>query len=129
HLLTTGALVAAACLALALAPGIAAAHTDSSRVLRKGLARALAVPHVASRRTGALAFDLRTGATLYSVHPTLPLAPASNEKLAVTLAALRELGPLFTIDTDVRASGTQVDTTWKGDLILVGHGDPTLSTE
>src|SRR5947208_9844343 len=38
---------------------------------------------------------------LYARNPTLSLLPASNEKLAVTYAALTALGPAFTIETDV----------------------------
>jgi len=121
------AVCAAVLAAFALAPA-AAAHTDGSPRLRAGLARALAVPGVAPSRTGALAVDLSTGETLFAEHPTLPLAPASNEKLAVTFAALRELGPDFQIDTEVVGSGTMEGTTWDGDLFLQGHGDPTLST-
>src|SRR6185437_14543809 len=52
---------------------------------------------------------------------------ASNEKLAVTYAALTALGPVFTIETDVLGEGDQIGTTWNGDLVLKGYGDPTLS--
>ncbi len=106
----------------------AAAHTDSGPRLSTRLSRALAVPHVARTRTAALAVDLATGATLFAVHSTLPLAPASNEKLAVTYAALHELGADYRIDTDVFGSGALQGNTWVGDLFLQGHGDPTLSS-
>jgi serine-type D-Ala-D-Ala carboxypeptidase/endopeptidase (penicillin-binding protein 4) len=96
--------------------------------LAKRLERALAVPHVSQARTGALAFDLQTGETLYTEHDGLPLAPASNEKLAIAYAALVTLGENFQIETDVLGRGTQDGTTWRGNLLLVGHGDPTLST-
>jgi D-alanyl-D-alanine carboxypeptidase/D-alanyl-D-alanine-endopeptidase (penicillin-binding protein 4) len=95
--------------------------------LAKRLARALAVPHVSQARTGAVAFDLQTGATLFSEHEALPLAPASNEKLAVTYAALIGLGPAYRIETDVVGRGHRQGSVWQGSLLLVGHGDPTLS--
>ena len=95
--------------------------------LAKRLERALAVPHVSQARTGAVAFDLQTGETLFSEHDGLPLAPASNEKLAVAYAALVTLGEDFRIETDVLGRGAQDGTTWRGNLLLVGHGDPTLS--
>jgi serine-type D-Ala-D-Ala carboxypeptidase/endopeptidase (penicillin-binding protein 4) len=123
--LLTVALVA---LVAAGSAGLAGAHTDGPPRLSPALARALAVPHVSVARTGALAVDLATGRTLFAVHPTLPLAPASNEKLAVTFAALRELGPAYEIDTDVVGDGTQDGTTWDGNLVLQGHGDPTLTS-
>ncbi len=115
------AVVAALLSAIAL-PAAAAASLQSS------LERALRVPHVSLAATGAVAIDLATGQTVYSKNPSLPLIPASNEKLAVTYAALTALGPGFTIETDVLGEGQQVGTTWRGDLVLKGYGDPTLSS-
>jgi D-alanyl-D-alanine carboxypeptidase/D-alanyl-D-alanine-endopeptidase (penicillin-binding protein 4) len=110
-----------ALLAALLSPAAAAASLQSA------LEHALRVPDVSLAATGAVVLDLETGATIYSRNPTLPLLPASNEKLAVTYAALTALGPGFTIETDVLGEGQQVGTTWQGDLVLKGYGDPTLS--
>ena len=96
--------------------------------LAKRLARALAVPHVSRGRTAAVVFDLQRGTMVFSEHDALSLAPASNEKLAVTYAALVALGPQFRIETDVVGRGELQGTTWRGSLLLVGHGDPTLSS-
>jgi D-alanyl-D-alanine carboxypeptidase/D-alanyl-D-alanine-endopeptidase (penicillin-binding protein 4) len=96
--------------------------------LAKRLSRALAVPHISHARTAAVAFDLQTGQTLFAEHGTLSLAPASNEKLAVTYAALVGLGTAFRIETDVLGRGQQNGAVWQGHLLLVGHGDPTLSS-
>jgi D-alanyl-D-alanine carboxypeptidase/D-alanyl-D-alanine-endopeptidase (penicillin-binding protein 4) len=95
--------------------------------LAKQLARALVVPHVSQARTGAVAFDLETGDTLFAEHDALSLAPASNEKLAVTYAALIGLGPAYRVETDVLGRGHRHAAVWEGSLLLVGHGDPTLS--
>lgn len=92
------------------------------------LARALKAKHVNPARTGAVVVDLQSGRTLFAQNPNLPLLPASNEKLATTYAALSALGPSFRIETDVLGDGTQLGTTWKGDLVLKGYGDPTLSS-
>jgi D-alanyl-D-alanine carboxypeptidase/D-alanyl-D-alanine-endopeptidase (penicillin-binding protein 4) len=104
-----------------VAPAAAAASLQTS------LERALSVPHVSLAATGAVVLDLDTGQTVYSRNANLSLLPASNEKLAVTYAALTALGPGFTIETDVLGEGTQAGTTWTGDLVLKGYGDPTLS--
>ena len=96
--------------------------------LERRLAAALTVPHVSQARTAALVYDLQTGDTLFSDHEALSLAPASNEKLAVTYAALVGLGPEFRIETDVVGRGEQDGTIWRGSLLLVGQGDPTLSS-
>jgi serine-type D-Ala-D-Ala carboxypeptidase/endopeptidase (penicillin-binding protein 4) len=96
--------------------------------LEKRLAKALAVPHVSRARTAALVFDLQTGTTIFARHDALSLAPASNEKLAVAYAALVGLGAEFRFETDVVGRGAQDGTVWRGSLLLVGHGDPTLSS-
>ena len=120
-------LLAALVAALALA-GAAAAQTRTDPVLQKRLARALVVPHVRPSQTGALAVDLATGQALYAQNAAVPLAPASNEKLPVTLAALSVLGPAFRLETDVLGEGSQEGAVWRGSLVLQGHGDPTLSS-
>ncbi len=112
-------------LAAALAPGAASARLDATPL---ALAKALAVPHVAKAAPGALAVDLDTGETVFSLHPGLSLRPASNEKLAVTYAALVKLGAGFQLETDVIGSGDLEGDTWTGDLVLQGHGDPTLTS-
>jgi D-alanyl-D-alanine carboxypeptidase/D-alanyl-D-alanine-endopeptidase (penicillin-binding protein 4) len=65
---------------------------------------------------------------LFSQNATLPLAPASNEKLAVAYTALAVLGSTFHIPTYVLGEGELVGDTWDGDVLLQGHGDPTLSS-
>ena len=119
--------VRARAVALALFVALAAPATGAAS-LQTALARALRVPHVSLASTGAVAIDLTTGETVYSRNASLSLLPASNEKLAVTYAALTALGPGFRIETDVLGEGQEVGTTWQGDLVLKGYGDPTLSS-
>jgi serine-type D-Ala-D-Ala carboxypeptidase/endopeptidase (penicillin-binding protein 4) len=119
--------LAALVAALALA-GAAAAQTRSDPVLQKRLARALVVPRVRPSQTGALAVELSTGQTVYAQNAAVPFAPASNEKLPVTLTALAVLGPAFRFETDVLGEGSQEGAVWHGSLVLQGHGDPTLSS-
>jgi len=107
---------------------LASSAGASGSSLEGKLAKALAVPHVSRARTAALAFDLQTGTTVFARHDSLSLAPASNEKLGVTYAALVGLGPDFRFETDVVGRGEQAGTVWRGSLMLVGHGDPTLSS-
>ena len=111
---------------LLLAPPAA---TASPATLRAGLARALAGAGVSPARTSVLAVDLESGRAVFTHNPRLALAPASSEKLAVAYAALVELGPGYRFHTEVAGSGELAGTTWRGDLHLVGHGDPTLSVK
>ena len=112
-------------LASLLAPVVATAQ-DTPLQLR--LAKALRVPHVAPARSAAMAVDLESGQLLFAQNPGLSLAPASNEKLPVTYAALATLGASYRIETDVLGEGELDGTTFTGNLVLRGGGDPTLST-
>lgn len=118
---------AAACLVAAFSVAAAAPAGSAKPQLASKLARALAVPHVQSRLSGAAAVHLERGTTVFVRHPTLSLVPASNAKLAVAYASLAILGPEHRLDTIVYGEGEQVGSTWKGDLVLKGFGDPTLS--
>jgi serine-type D-Ala-D-Ala carboxypeptidase/endopeptidase (penicillin-binding protein 4) len=119
-LAVAAALLAALCLA---APGGASPTSLGSR-----LAGALHAPSVPFSASAAVVLDLETGQIVYAHNATLPLLPASNEKLAITYAALTALGPAFRIETDVLGEGEQDGHVWHGDLVLKGYGDPSLSS-
>jgi D-alanyl-D-alanine carboxypeptidase/D-alanyl-D-alanine-endopeptidase (penicillin-binding protein 4) len=125
--LARAALLVLAIAALASAAGTAAGTHEGSTQLKAALGKALASPYVDPSETAALAVDLRTGEVLYERNADLPLIPASAEKLTVAFAALHHLGPDFRYHTEVLGSGRLVGNEWKGDLFLVGHGDPTLA--
>ena len=117
--------LAAATLVSAFASGLVAAPAQAA--LGERLTRALTSPGVSWSRTGAVAIDLSSGRSLYSRNARLSLRPASNEKLAVAVAALDELGPDARIKTEVRGEGARDGSLWRGRLVLKGRGDPTLS--
>jgi D-alanyl-D-alanine carboxypeptidase/D-alanyl-D-alanine-endopeptidase (penicillin-binding protein 4) len=118
-------LVACAAFGSALPAGAA---TRAEGPLGSRLAKALRVPHISATRSAALAVDLTTGEELFAQNDSLPLAPASNEKLPLTYALLTALGPAMRIETDVAASGEREGDTLTGSLFLVGRGDPSLSS-
>ena len=122
-----GLLAVLACAAAVAFPAAGALGSAGSKPLAQRLARALAVPHVPVAGSAAVAVDLTTGSAVFERHPGRALVPASNEKLAVTYAALAALGADYQIETDVLGQGELVGTTWLGPLVLQGHGDPTLS--
>ena len=106
---------------------VPAAQAGSRSAFQAQLARALHARYVSPARTGAVVLDLQTGQMLFAHNPRLALRPASNEKLATTYAALTALGPSFRIETDVLGEGQQNGSTWRGNLVLKGYGDPALS--
>jgi len=72
--------------------------------------------------------DLGSGKTLYEMNPDRFFVPASNTKLFTTALALTRLGPDFTFQTRVVADGPpDAEGRIRGDLRLVGGGDPNLS--
>jgi D-alanyl-D-alanine carboxypeptidase/D-alanyl-D-alanine-endopeptidase (penicillin-binding protein 4) len=75
---------------------------------------------------GYLLVDLASGRELASLHPDLPLIPASTTKLATAIVALDALGPEFRFRTELRAAGPVREGVLEGDLILKGGGDPAL---
>lgn len=118
-------LLAALAAALLAAPFATAA---TRLPLPTRLAHALEVPSLDAATSGAIAIDLSSGGIVFERNPDTPLAPASNEKLPVTIAALRTLGPTYRFPTEVLGAGELVGHTWQGDLYLKGFGDPTLSS-
>jgi D-alanyl-D-alanine carboxypeptidase/D-alanyl-D-alanine-endopeptidase (penicillin-binding protein 4) len=118
--------LAAFALLATAAPGVASVRTDSS--LQKRLTKALRVPHITRSHSAAVAVDLRSGEELFALNDTLPLVPASNEKLPLTYSLLTSFEPSMRIETTVKAAGTLEGGTLSGNLALVGGGDPTLSS-
>jgi serine-type D-Ala-D-Ala carboxypeptidase/endopeptidase (penicillin-binding protein 4) len=118
--------IAAVTASLVVAIAGAGTAQGGSPDLARALDRALATPGVDPSRTSALAVDLETGRVVYEANAGRALAPASAEKLAVSFAALRVLGPGYRFTTEVAGAGELDGRIWRGDLYLVGHGDPTL---
>jgi D-alanyl-D-alanine carboxypeptidase/D-alanyl-D-alanine-endopeptidase (penicillin-binding protein 4) len=99
----------------------------ATATLKSRLDRALRARGVSSSQTGAIVFDLSRGAYVYRKNSAAALKPASNEKLPVAVTALSNLGPGYTIPTELRGQGQQTGSVWNGKLILKGYGDPALS--
>jgi D-alanyl-D-alanine carboxypeptidase/D-alanyl-D-alanine-endopeptidase (penicillin-binding protein 4) len=114
-------------LLVAVLVGAPANASASQAPLATRLAQALAVPNVNHSRSAALALELESGRIVFERNRVLPLVPASTEKLGVSFASLKAFGPAYRIETQVVGDGGLEDGVWHGDLVLKGHGDPTLS--
>jgi len=106
------------------APGVTALADTAPKPTTDKLTAALA-PFVADPNLGAFTgriTDAMTGAQLWAQGASIPMQPASVNKLLTTAAAL------LTLDRDARLTTTVLtDPDTPGLLILKGGGDPTLS--
>jgi len=73
--------------------------------------------------------DAKTGLILETENPILAQPPASVTKAITALYALDSLGSGFRFKTRLMARGSISNGRLKGDLVLVGGGDPTLTTD
>lgn len=69
------------------------------------------------------------GRVLAGVNQEKMLVPASNMKLITTGAALHILGPEYCFETSLAHDGTIEEGTLKGNLHIIGGGDPTLASK
>ena len=86
----------------------------------------------AARLGGASGFaviDWESGRVLESFNGAATMPPASVAKTITSLYALERLGASHRFVTRVLATGPVSQGILQGDLILVGGGDPTLSTD
>ena len=71
---------------------------------------------------------LKDHTTLFALNQDRVFLPASNNKILTSAFALQTLGPDFSYHTYVKRSGIMVSNgTLRGNLILVGSGNPILS--
>ena len=88
----------------------------------------LAQPDASRAFFGIQIMSLANGQTIYETNADRLFQPASNTKLFTTVAGLALLGPDYRRLTTVETSGTlDKNGTLKGDLLLVGRGDPNIS--
>ena len=124
-------------LAGAAAPVWAEAPLTSIRPRRRGAAVIVDVPGAqglveAAKLGGTLGYvvaDLATGRVLEGMNPDLAQPPASVAKATTALFALEKLGVTHRFSTQVLVTGPVNGGQVQGDLVLVGSGDPTLSTD
>src|SRR5688572_6170477 len=78
-------------------------------------------------RVSFAARSVRTGEWIVEHDSERLLNPASNVKLVTSAAALTLLGPDHRFKTEFYANGSVQKGVLKGDLIVKGYGDPTVT--
>src|ERR1035437_4409629 len=84
-------------------------------------------PSFSNSTWGVLIQSLETGEYFYKRNADKLLLPASSLKLFTTAAGLIILGPEYRFTTNIFKRGIIDGSILKGDLIIQGRGDPTIS--
>ncbi|HEX2964232.1 MAG TPA: D-alanyl-D-alanine carboxypeptidase/D-alanyl-D-alanine-endopeptidase, partial [Syntrophorhabdaceae bacterium] len=71
--------------------------------------------------------SVTTGRYLFTQNAQKHFIPASNMKLYTTAAAILSLTPDFTYETRLMTDGSITNGVLKGNLIIIGAGDPSIS--
>lgn len=111
---------------LAFLAGLFLAPALGAQSLAKRLDRLLDAPPFDRHHWGVVVLDT-TGKVLYGRNATRLFVPASNTKLVVSAAATILLPPDGAVATSVYSAGPIEGGVVRGDLVLYGRGDPTMS--
>jgi len=114
---------------LALALTLTTSPASSGENWPATLDASLARNGIPRSATSVLIQDVEGAPALLSHRITTPMNPASVMKLVTTFSALDQLGPTFTWKTRILAVAPIREGVLKGDLSIIGGGDPRLSRE
>ncbi|MDQ5844004.1 MAG: D-alanyl-D-alanine carboxypeptidase/D-alanyl-D-alanine-endopeptidase, partial [Acidobacteriota bacterium] len=107
---------------------VTAATTRTLAELQGRIIEVLRKPQLAPAMVGVKVTSLETGKVLFEENAHKLLRPASNMKLYTVAAGLDRLSPDYRIVTSVYVKEKpDNDGDVKGDLIIYGRGDPSLS--
>ncbi len=95
----------------------------------KQLQHFLTHPDYKNASVGILVSEVETGNTVFELNADKLLIPASVMKVVTSATALEILGPDYRFRTRLGYSGKIEKGTLKGDLIIIGGGDPALGSE
>jgi len=93
------------------------------------LDRALTTRGLQGAQVSALVVRAGDGTPLYAREPDRKMIPASNVKVFTALASLDAFGPTHRFETRIATSAPLDGQGVAGDLIVVGGGDPALTSE
>lgn len=102
-------------------------ETPPILTLRRSIDSLMSNPKFRNAHFGALIVNPATGDTLYSRNAGKLMMPASNMKIITGAVALAQLGADYRYTTRFATKGSVSKGVLKGDLVVVGNGDPTVS--
>lgn len=101
-------------------------HAGSTQQLSNAISSAIAAPGVGRGAWGIIVQSLDRRDRLFELNARTLLVPASVVKLVTLAAAVDAVGWEHRFETALRATGPTVDGTLRGDLVVVGSGDPAI---
>ncbi|MFL6576196.1 MAG: D-alanyl-D-alanine carboxypeptidase/D-alanyl-D-alanine-endopeptidase [Povalibacter sp.] len=107
----------------------ASASAREELQLPPSVARAMKDAGVSADHVSILVRDASTNETVVELNADRPRSPASTIKALTTFVALDSLGPSYTWKTRVYRTGKLTNGVLNGDLVLVGGGDPYMTSE
>ena len=105
-----------------------APNRRTERALKTDLDRIFNAELTAHALWGVEVKSLDTGRVLYTHNPHTLMMPASNMKIVTLAAAAETLGWDYRFKTTLESTAGIEDGALKGDLVVVGGGDPTINT-
>lgn len=120
-------MLAAACAFTRPARPSGPADAETTGVLAASIDAFLRNHDLSMGTIGIVMSDGETGRVLYARNGHTPMKPASNNKILTTAAALHYLGRDYRYKTLVAFRGKRKGDTLRGDLVVVGSGDPSIS--
>jgi len=112
---------------LCLLPLHLAMSTGAAAELRTGLNESVKAARKVSKAISVQIVELGSGQEIYSYNADEPRIIASNTKLLTTAAAFDTVGPAFFFETNVLWRGEHRDGGLRGDVAVLGGGDPNIS--
>ena len=107
--------------------GHAGASPGTRAELRRAIDSMVAMPKFSNAHWGIVIVDPERGDTIYSRNAGKLFMPASNQKIVTGAVALTVLGPDYQFNTTFAARGPVEGGVLRGDLVVLGRGDPTMS--
>ncbi|MEM9596343.1 MAG: D-alanyl-D-alanine carboxypeptidase/D-alanyl-D-alanine-endopeptidase [Acidobacteriota bacterium] len=114
-------------LILLLLPSAVADAQSPLATLKRAVNEQVSAARQVAPELGVHVVEVSSGDEIYGYNADTPRIIASNAKLFTSAAALDRLGPGFFFETPVRVRGETVSGVLRGDLGVVGGGDPNIS--
>lgn len=85
-------------------------------------------PQLTHAIVGVCVVKAETGEKIFELNAQTGLAPASCQKTITSAAAMEMLGPSYRYTTTLGYNGAVADSILKGNLVLIGSGDPAFGS-